>query len=379
MTANRSTVLITGGAGFIGRATSRILVDHGWRVVALDILDKQVHGDTPPVIPDGVELIRADVRDRNILSDLLREADAVLHLAARTGVGQSMYAIADYVDTNVGGTAALLETLVAGKHRVRKLVVASSRAIYGEGVYLCSACGPVFPAVRSREQLVAADWEVACSHCGSETISIATPENKPAAPGSVYAITKRDQEELCLCIGEAYGIETYALRYFNVYGPGQPLSNPYTGVIPVFASHVLSGRAAEVYEDGKPLRDFVHVEDVARANVLALEATSGGSGAMNIGSAEPLSIFQAAETVTRALGGDRTPQVNGKYRIGDIRQCYGDISVARNSLGFEPTITFSEGILGMAGWLREQYRGDFSGQATSELAAHGLLGTGAAK
>lgn len=379
MNPGKRTALITGGAGFIGRATSKQLIDRGWRVIALDLLDPQVHGACAPEIPAGVELVVGDVRNRQLLSDLLADSDAVLHLAARTGVGQSMYAVSDYVDTNVGGTATLLETLLAGKHSVRRLVVASSRAVYGEGAFQCINCGPQFPPVRPRDQLEAGSWDILCAHCGLTATPIPTSESKPLAPGSVYAITKRDQEEMCLCIGQAYGIETVALRYFNVYGAGQPLSNPYTGVIPVFATHVLSGRAAEVYEDGAPVRDFVHVTDVANANVLALEAESGAGAALNIGSAEPLTILQAAETVTHVLGGSLSPVISGKYRVGDIRQCYGDVSAARQTLGYEPTIKFSEGIESMAEWLRAQYQGDFTDLAMNELAAHGLLGTGAAE
>jgi dTDP-L-rhamnose 4-epimerase len=379
MQPSNPKVLITGGAGFIGRATGRLLIERGWQVVALDILDPQVHGTTAPEMPEGVHLIQGDVRDRSLVAELLRDSDAVLHLAARTGVGQSMYAVSDYVDTNVGGTAALLEVLAAGKHSIRKLVVASSRAVYGEGAYNCTTCGQVFPTVRTREQLTAGVWGVECPLCGGETAAAATAENKPLAPGSVYAITKRDQEEMCLCIGQAYGIETHALRYFNVYGAGQPLSNPYTGVIPVFASRVLSGRAAEVYEDGEPLRDFVHLDDVALANVLALEANTGKCETLNIGSAEPISIFDAAKTVTQALGGDQIPEISGKFRIGDIRQCFGDVSLARRTLGYVPTVSFLDGVRSMVTWLREQYTDDCSDKASDELASHGLLGTAAAR
>lgn len=370
-------VLITGGAGFIGRATAPLLVERGWQVEVIDVLDPQIHGDTVPSLAPGVRLTRGDVRDRGLLRDVLPQVDVVLHLAARTGVGQSMYDIHSYVETNTAGTAVLLEELAQSKPRLRRLVVASSRAVYGEGAYRCPTCGPVFPPVRRRDQLEKAQWEVTCPACRSTVEHAPTVEAKPTAPGSVYAITKRDQEELCLVLGGAYGIETLALRYFNVYGAGQPLSNPYTGVIPAFASRVLGGSATPVYEDGLPLRDFVHVHDIAVANVLAVEADGLTGLALNIGLGEPVSILGAAETVTRVLGGTARPVMTGQYRVGDIRHCYAGISLARRVLGYSPAISFDEGIASMAGWLREQFRGDFTAKAADELAARGLLGKAA--
>jgi dTDP-L-rhamnose 4-epimerase len=368
------TVLITGGAGFIGRATAALLVERGWLVVVLDLLDAQIHGDARPPLPAGVQLVRGDVCDPNLIAELVRDADAVLHLAARTGVGQSMYAARSYVETNVLGTAALLDALIEARQRVRRFVVASSRAVYGEGSYLCSQCGPVTPPVRARQQLEAGRWDVECPHCGSRAGHAATSEQRLLAPGSVYAITKRDQEELCLCVGQAYGIETVALRYFNVYGPGQPLSNPYTGVIPALAAQILSGKPAEVYEDGRPLRDFVHVNDVARANVLALEADGVSGVPLNIGSGEPVSILQAAEIVSSVLEASQPPAVSGRYRVGDVRHCYADLSSASKRLGYAPAVRFEEGIRGMAEWLRAHYRGDFSSRARLELERHRLAG-----
>jgi dTDP-L-rhamnose 4-epimerase len=371
-------VLITGGAGFIGRATTRQLVPRGWDVTLLDLLDPQVHGSVSPEVPDGARLIRGDVRDLDVLAPLVREADAVLHLAARTGVGQSMYAVRDYVDTNCLGTAALLEVLASGGNEVRKLVVASSRAVYGEGAFACCECGPVSPRFRVREQLEAGDWEARCPICGRSAAHVPTREDKPQMPGSIYAVTKRDQEEACLCIGEAYGIATVALRYFNVYGLGQAPNNPYTGLIPALASRVLTGAGADVYEDGAPLRDFVHVEDVATANVLALESDEA-SGALNIGSGQPVSNMQAAEVVTGVLGGPEPPRVSGRFRVGDVRHCYADTTLARERLGFTAAISFEQGVRAMADWLREQHQGDPGERAARELQQHGLLGQAAAR
>jgi dTDP-L-rhamnose 4-epimerase len=285
--------------------------------------------------------------------------------------------MASYVETNVSGTAVLLEAIARKKHRVRRLVVASSRAVYGEGAYSCPVCGVVAPAFRSRNRLEAAQWDVECPRCLSTVTHMATSEGKPLAPGSVYAITKRDQEELCLCIGAAYGIETLALRYFNVYGAGQPLDNPYTGLIPAFAARVLSGQAAEVYEDGAPLRDFVHIEDVAWANVLALEADGVSGHSLNIGSGAPVSIWEAAESVTHNLDGSLPPLITGRYRLGDVRHCYADISLARETLGYRPSISFDKGIRGMREWLRRHFRGDFSRVAMRKMDELGLAGLGA--
>jgi len=372
------TVLITGGAGFIARATTPRLLARGWHVVALDSLDPQVHGDEPPDLHPAVEFHRGDVLDPNTLGPLLARADAVLHLAAQTGVGQSMYQVVGYTRANVLGTAAVLEYLANAPHRVRRLVVASSRALYGEGAYQCPTCGPVSPPVRGRAQLEAGEWEVRCPACRAEVAPVPTAESKTQAPGSVYAITKRDQEELCHCVAAAYGIESVALRYFNVYGPGQPPSNPYTGVIPALASRVLSGQPAEVYEDGAPLRDFVHVEDVAQANVLALEAEGAAGLTANIGLGEPISIYQAAVAVTEALHGGEAPRISGRYRVGDIRHCYADLTHARERLGYRPAVSFVAGVRGMAGWLREQFREDLSARAAEELAARGLSGRSSA-
>ncbi len=373
MTNFGRVALITGGAGFIGRATGSLLIEKGWRVIALDILDPQIHGGVTPEMPDGVELIVGDVLDGELLSELIPSVDSVLHLAARTGVGQSMYDIAKYVETNIAGTASLLERLIRGSQRIQRLVVASSRAVYGEGAYRCDQCGGVCPTVRSASQLEHGIWDVLCPVCRNPVTPSPTHESKPLSPGSIYAITKRDQEEMCLCVGRAYGIPTLALRYFNVYGEGQPLNNPYTGVIPAFASHVLAGKQAEVYEDGMPLRDFVHVNDIAAANVLALESEVTDSLAINIGAAEPITILEAASLITSVLGGEKPPTISGKYRIGDTRHCYGDTKLAESILSYRPSVSFNDGIRGMADWLKDQYQQDNSHIASSALEALGLL------
>lgn len=367
-------VLITGGAGFIARATTPVLLEAGWTIRALDLLDPQVHPSGLPELAPQVEFIHGDAGDPELLESALQGVDAVLHLAARTGVGQSMYAVRDYVQTNVGATAVLLELIASGRCRPRKVVVASSRAVYGEGAYDCARCGPVAPPVREREHLERGEWEARCPTCDHAVSPAPTREDKPLAPGSVYAITKRDQEEMVLCVAAAYGVAATALRYFNVYGPGQPPGNPYTGVIPALAARVLAGGTPDIYEDGKPLRDFVHVEDVARANLMAIESDSASGRALNIGSGQPVSILEAANVLTEALGGRLAPQVSGKFRIGDIRHCYADLTRATELLGYRPTVSFEAGIGRMAGWLRENCSADPSAEAASELAARGLLG-----
>ncbi|PUA30980.1 MAG: nucleoside-diphosphate sugar epimerase, partial [Candidatus Terraquivivens tikiterensis] len=269
-------VLVTGGAGFIGSHTVDLLLERGYEVIVLDSLVEQVHhGRFPEYMPEGIRFVKGDVRDRELLTGLLRECQAVIHLAAAVGVGQSMYEVENYVDANTRGTSLLLDVLVNEEHDVRKVVVASSMSIYGEGKYFCEECGePRYPGLRPEEQLAAGVWEHKCHVCGSFLKHLPTDEGKPLMPASIYAMTKRHQEEMVLLIGRTYGIPSVALRYFNVYGPRQSLSNPYTGACAIFVSRILNGKPPFIFEDGGQLRDFVHVKDVARANILALEKCS---------------------------------------------------------------------------------------------------------
>jgi dTDP-L-rhamnose 4-epimerase len=367
-------ILITGGAGFIGAHVSKELLAHGYRIRALDNLVPQVHGaerQRPDYLPADVELIVGDIRDPEAVSRALEGIDAVAHLVALVGVGQSMYQMAEYTSVNNLGTAVLWEALA--KRRVESLVVASSMSIYGEGLYR-DADGNVRTAEdRPIDQLKMGDWEVR-DDAGRILTPVATPEDKTPALASVYALSKYDQERLCLMLGRAYGIPAVALRFFNTYGPYQALSNPYTGVLSNFASRVLNGNAPLIFEDGLQKRDFVSVYDVARAVRLALETPAAAGGAFNISSGQPMTVKECAERTVRAIGrADIEPQITGKWRAGDIRHCFADISLAQKVLGWTPQVTLERGLQDLASWLTGQTAIDRGLEARAELAARGLM------
>jgi dTDP-L-rhamnose 4-epimerase len=366
-------VLITGGAGFIGSHLADELLAHGYRVRVLDQLSPQVHGAAgkrPEYLDDEVELMHGDVRDLEAVKKAMRGIDAVFHLAAMVGVGQSMYQIADYTAANQLGTAVLLEAAVNAK--ISKLVVASSMSIYGEGLYVDRA-GKIQPSVaRSIDQLKAGQWEMSGPD-GQPLEPVPTPESKQPALASVYALSKYDQERMCLIVGQAYSMPTTALRFFNVYGPRQALSNPYTGVLAIFASRLLNNKPPLIFEDGYQKRDFISVHDIARACRLALESDKSAGEVFNIGSGNAYTVRQLGERLASVMGKRSiTPIVNGAYRVGDIRHCFADISHARKLLGFEPRVTLEEGMTELAGWLEGQMASDHVEQAHAELAARGL-------
>jgi dTDP-L-rhamnose 4-epimerase len=366
-------VLVTGGAGFIGSHLVDALVERGHRVRVLDALIPQVHGDgKPEYFNPEAELVRGDVCDAETVSRSLEGIDAVYHKAAEVGVGQSMYEIERYVRANDLGTSVLLEAMVR-RGGFRKLVVASSMSIYGEGAYSCDGCGVVNPKLRGVEQLLARRWEIECPVCGSELSPVPTNEDKPLFPSSVYAITKQNQEQYCLVVGRAYNIPTVALRYFNVYGTRQALSNPYTGVCAIFSSRLLNNQPPMIFEDGEQARDFVHVKDIVQANLLALETDRADYQALNIGTGRHLSIRQIARLLADGMGKDIEPEIVGKYREGDIRHCVADISRARHLLGYEPRVTLEEGIPELLGWVGEQKAKDQMARATAELENHHLV------
>jgi dTDP-L-rhamnose 4-epimerase len=359
-------VLITGGAGFIGSHLADELLRAGYEVRALDVLVEQVHGEAqrPEYLSTDVELIPGDVCNEEVVRGALEGVDAVVHLAARVGVGQSMYHQAEYAAANTHGTAVLLDALA--KHLVRKLVVASSMSIYGEGAY-----EPVAARERTREQLERREWEPRGPE-GEELRAVPTPETKEPALASVYAVTKYDQELLCLLFGGAYGVPTVALRLFNVYGPRQALSNPYTGVLAIFASRLLNDRPPVVYEDGEQRRDFVQVGDVARAFRLALERDGADGRTVNVGSGRATSILEIADTLARLLGKELEPELPGTFRAGDIRHCFADVSLARELLGFEAQVALEDGLAELSGWLETQPATDHFDRAAAELAERGL-------
>jgi dTDP-L-rhamnose 4-epimerase len=361
-----SSILITGGAGFIGSHLTDELLRHGYDVRVLDSLVGQVHGDSthPSYLSPDAELLIGDMRDRDAVREALEGVDAVVHLAARVGVGQSMYELSEYTSANSCGTAVLLEALL--DHPVRKLLVASSMSIYGEG-----ATSPVPAVERRREDLEARRFEPRGAN-GEELTALPTPETKQPANSSVYALTKYDQERLCLVFGDAYDVPAVALRFFNVYGPRQALSNPYTGVLAIFASRLRNDRPPLVYVAGGQRRDFVNVADVARACRLALERDGADGRALNIGSGESVTVTEIGQKLASVLDVAIEPEVTGKFRAGDIRHCFADITLAGDLLGYRPTVELEDGIAELAEWLETQTAEDRVDDATAELVSRGL-------
>ena len=367
--------LVIGGAGFIGSHTVDCLLARGHMVRVLDALVPQVHGTTsqrPAYLDPRAELVVGRVEDADVVAQALDGVESVIHLAAAVGVGQSMYQVTQYCTTNTLGTAVLLQTLIDRKTRLHSLVVASSMSVYGEGLYCTRDGRCVAPPLRSEAQMAAGDWEVYDGD-SAPLDPVPTPEDKMLQPTSIYAINKRDQEEMCLCIGMAYGIPTTALRFFNVYGSRQALSNPYTGVAAIFCARLLNDRPPLVFEDGKQQRDFVHVCDVARAVVAAAEQPVADE-AINIASGEALSVREIAEILALALDKDIAPEIVGKYRRGDIRHCFADISKARRLLHWEPQHAFRHGVTELVAWVQAQRDArDSVHSAWDELQCQGLL------
>lgn len=366
-------ILITGGAGFIGSHLADELLQQGYEVRALDNLSEQVHGKDcirPEYLHKDVELMVGDVRNREDVERALEGVEAVFHFAAMVGVGQSMYEIKEYTDVNNIGTAVLLEALI--KNPVKKLVVASSMSIYGEGLYKNATGEYVTAPERGIEQLKAGAWELADQQ-GNALQPVPTSESKTPCLSSVYALSKYDQERLCLLVGRAYNIPTVAMRFFNVYGTRQALSNPYTGVLAIFASRLLNNNAPMIFEDGAQQRDFVHVRDVALACRLAMEKAEANGEVFNVGSGNNYTISEIAQRLSAVMEKQHlTPEVTGKYRVGDIRHCYADIEKAKAILDFYPQVEFNSGLEELANWLEGQIAYDRVNEASAELAARGL-------
>jgi dTDP-L-rhamnose 4-epimerase len=366
-------ILITGGAGFIGSHLADELLERGYRVRALDSLAPQVHGPgarRPDYLSSDVELIVGDVRDKDTVQRALSGVDAVYHLAAAVGVGQSMYEIANYTSLNNLGTAVLLETLI--ERPVERLIVASSMSIYGEGLYR-DPDGHISQGLeRSIDQLRSHQWEVRNSR-GQSLTPMPTPETKQPTLSSIYALSKFDQERMCLIIGRAYKIPTVALRFFNVYGPRQALSNPYTGVLAIFASRLMNDKPPLIFEDGLQRRDFVSVHDIAQACRLALERPQATNRVFNVGSGSAYSVLEIATQVARTLGKEWIePEITGKYRAGDIRHCFADIRLARRLLGYKPRVSLESGMKELSEWLDGQHAEDQVARAQDELVRRGL-------
>jgi dTDP-L-rhamnose 4-epimerase len=370
-----SKVLVTGGAGFIGSHLVDRLVEDGRDVRVLDSLEPQVHGEAAGHRNEGAEYMEGTVLDAAHVDKALDRVDSVIHLAAQVGVGQSMYEMGRYVEENCLGTAALLER-IAEQGKVGSLVVASSMSIYGEGQYACDSCGDDDVQVRrTLEDLEARNWEPRCVSCGGEVRPVPTTERKRLEPDSIYATTKRDQEELVLVFGRSHGIRSIALRLFNVYGPRQSLSNPYTGVAAIFSSRLLSGNNPTVYEDGRQSRDFVHVSDIAKAFQLALDADGVADMALNVGTGQSTTVLDVAEVLASELGVEIQPEIVEKFRHGDVRHCWSDIAAIKDALGYEPEVAFRDGMRELVGWIREDSPEfeDRTEAAKGELEKHGLV------
>jgi dTDP-L-rhamnose 4-epimerase len=366
-------VLITGGAGFIGSHLADELLEKGYQVRVLDNLCDQVHGPgrkVPKYLNPDVELIIGDIRNPLAVRKALRGVDAVYHFVAVVGVGQSMYDLARYTSVNNYGTAILLEALI--EKPVSRLIVASSMSIYGEGLYEGPDGRTYSKVERTREQLKGNEWELRNAE-GEPLKPVPTPEWKAPSLESLYALNKYDQERMCLMIGRAYGMSAVAMRFFNTYGPNQALSNPYTGVLAIFASRLLNDNPPLIFEDGQQLRDFVSVRDVARACRLALEVPQAAGNVFNVGSGHQYRVSEVARRMARVLGKRIEPEIAGKYRVGDIRHCFPDISHAREVLGYKPEVSLEDGLVELAAWLDGQIAHDRFGEMRDELASRGLV------
>lgn len=370
----KEKILITGGAGFVGSHLADALLKRGYAVRVMDNLEPQVHGPAqkkPAYLNKECEFIKGDIRDEGVLKKTLQAVDAVYHLAAVVGVGQSMYEVKKYIEVNTLGTAVLLNLLVNNKNKVRKLIVASSMSIYGEGSYKCRRCGYVYPQLRPLAQLKEKKWEMQCLSCKKTAYPVATPEEKALYPTSIYAITKRDQEEQCLIIGRSYKIPTVALRYFNIYGSRQSLSNPYTGVCAIFSSRIKNNNSPCIFEDGLQTRDFIHVSDIVQANILALTKREADYQALNVGTGRPTSVFQIAHKLIKLYNAKVKPKIVSKYRSGDIRHCYADIGRIEK-IGFTPRVTLEKGLHELIAWGKEEKAHDKTERVSSELRNRGL-------
>lgn len=374
-------ILITGGAGFIGSNLALKLVEMGYNVTVLDILSKQIHGDNPESstlyikIKDKVNFIKGDVRKREDWSKAIQDQQIVVHFAAETGTGQSMYEIEKYSDVNINGTAIFLDILANDKnHKVEKIVIASSRSIYGEGKYNCKIHGVVYPTERQEKDMLEKDFSVKCPICKSNATLLATDENSKIHPSSIYGLTKQMQEDMCMIAGKSLKIPIVAFRYQNVYGPGQSLSNPYTGILSIFSTRIKNGNDINIFEDGLESRDFVFIQDVVEATILGIEKNSANYNIYNVGSGVRTSVLEVAEALVKEYNTDTKYTITGNFRLGDIRDNYADLTKIKNDLGFEPRISFKEGIKRFCSWVSgQEIQQDEYNKSISEMRDKGLL------
>jgi len=380
-------ILVTGGAGFIGSHLVDELVRQGYRITVFDNLDSQVHPDgLPEYLNLNATFVRGDVKNREELKEAVKDAEGIFHFAAAVGVGQSQYEIARYVEANIQGTANLLDILVNEKHKVKKFIVASSMSIYGEGLYLCEKCGKVKPELRNLKLKTPATadrqnsklrtsnfWEPKCPNCKGEVKPIPTTEETPLVSNSIYAISKKEQEEMSLLIGKTYGIPVVSLRFFNAFGSRQSLSNPYTGVSAIFLSRIKNNQSPVIYENGLQTRDFIWIGDIVKACILSLKSKKANYQIFNVGSGKPVSILKIAETLICLLGKKLKPEVTYKFRKGDVRHCYGDITKIKNLLGFKPEVTLKKGLKKLMVWAEKAEAVDKFVKAEKELKKRGLV------
>lgn len=354
-------ILITGGAGFIGSNLALRLIKKGYHITVLDNLSEQIHGKNPEIdsplyksIINNVRFIKGDVTDREDWIKVIEGQDAIIHLAAETGTGQSMYEIERYVNVNIGGTAIMLDLLSNQKHNVLKIIVASSRAIYGEGKYFCQTHGNVYPEARNETQMSTGDFECKCPKCGGSLQLLPTCEESKLHPTSIYGITKLNQEQMVLTVGKSLNIPCVAFRYQNVYGPGQSLSNPYTGILSIFSTQIKNGNNINIFEDGKESRDFVYIDDVVNATILGLEKEEANYEVFNVGADNPIDVLTVANLLKSNYNSNIGIVTKGNYRLGDIRHNYADLTKIKQKLGYEPKYPFVEGIKFFCNWVNQQ-------------------------
>ncbi len=368
-------ILVTGGAGFIGSFIVDRLVELGHTVKILDNLEPQVHmgGKIPDYLNKEAEFIKGDIRDYDLVKKVIKDVDVIFHEASAVGVGQSQYQIKKYVDVNSLGTATLLQAILDSKKELKKLIVAASMSSYGEGAYLCKNCGKVRPPLRDEKQLKEKKWELFCPKCGKVLKPIPTGEEEKQNNNSIYALTKMDQEQMCLIFGKTYSIPTVALRYFNVYGPRQSLSNPYTGVAAIFMSRIKNNNAPIIFEDGLQTRDFISVYDIVKANIAVMNSDKANYKIYNVGTGKPKTILSIAKTLAKLYGKDIAPNVTYQYRKGDVRHCYADISKIKKDIGWQPEISFEKGMQDLIKWAEEAQAIDLVDKAYAEMKEKGLV------
>lgn len=369
-------ILVTGGSGFIGSHLVDSLIGRGHQVVVLDSLEDQVHeGKKPAYTNPGAEFVLGDAGNEKILKKILPNVEVIFHEASSVGIGQSMYQVRKYVDNNSLGTAEMLQTIIDNDFDVKKIILASSVTVYGEGTYECEKCGRVSPQTRDKKRLEKKKWDPLCPVCGNKVSPLPVKEGDPCEPRNVYAITKKNQEELCMSIGSSYGIPVTALRYFVGYGERQNPSNPYTGVSVMFSTRIGNGKPPVIYEDGLQTRDFINVRDIVKANILAMQSKSADYEILNVGTGRPTPILDLANKLIKLHGkqGSLTPEVTNQYRSSDVRHLFADIGKIKRKLDFEPEVDLDSGLKELVSWLGQQEVADRSDDAQKELKRRGLI------